>query len=390
MASVKRRGAGWQATYRGPDGRERTKTFARKVDAENWAADERSKMARGAWIDPRAGRVTLQAFAAEWLAQRDDLRPTTAAKYRYLLDRHVLPRLGSTTLARLTPTQVRAWNRSLSQEHASTAAGAYRLLSTICRAAVVDKVIAESPCRLEGAASEKATERPTITLAELDLAAEATDDRFRLALLLAAWCQLRRGEILALRRRQVDELRGTLKIDETWTSTTAGELILGPPKTDAGRRTVTVPGNVLPALLEHLRRHVDPEPDAWLFAGEAGRPCSPRTLDRHWTKARTIAGREDLHFHDLRHSGLTWAAATGATAKELMRRGGHASPAAALRYQHATDDRDRVLADALADLAGRAAVVSIVPARAAASGHAADIPRTRASSGSAAEPENAS
>jgi integrase len=55
--------------------------------------------------------------------------------------------------------------------------------------------------------------------------------------------------------------------------------------------------------------------------------------------------------HDLRHSGLTWAAATGASVAELMRRGGHASPAAALRYQHATEDRDRALADALAELA---------------------------------------
>jgi integrase len=61
--------------------------------------------------------------------------------------------------------------------------------------------------------------------------------------------------------------------------------------------------------------------------------------------------RRDLFFHDLRHSGLTWAAASGASVAELMRRGGHANPRAALRYQHATEDRDRVIAEALASLA---------------------------------------
>ncbi len=70
-----------------------------------------------------------------------------------------------------------------------------------------------------------------------------------------------------------------------------------------------------------------------------------------WRRARQSIGRTDLYFHDLRHSGLTWAAASGASPAELMRRGGHASPEAALRYQHATEERDRAIADALAGLA---------------------------------------
>lgn len=87
----------------------------------------------------------------------------------------------------------------------------------------------------------------------------------------------------------------------------------------------------------------------------------PRTLDRAWVTARKSVGRTDLHLHDLRHVGLTLAAATGATTAELMHRAGHASPAAALRYQHATEDRDQALADALADLAAPADVVKIRP-----------------------------
>ncbi len=64
----------------------------------------------------------------------------------------------------------------------------------------------------------------------------------------------------------------------------------------------------------------------------------------------------------MRHSGLSWAAATGASVAELMRRAGHATPGAALRYQHATEDRDAAMAAALAGLAESAPVVTLRPA----------------------------
>jgi integrase len=69
---------------------------------------------------------------------------------------------------------------------------------------------------------------------------------------------------------------------------------------------------------------------------------------RIWNKVRAQVGLPDLHFHDLRHVGNTLAASTGASLKELMTRMGHASPRAAL-YQHATRDRDKVIAQALGE-----------------------------------------
>jgi len=113
---------------------------------------------------------------------------------------------------------------------------------------------------------------------------------------------------------------------------------------------VNVPPNVMPVLLDHLERFTGPLRTAWLFPGDNGNPC------RHgpsgaWTTARQSVGRSDLHLHDLRGSGLTWSATLGATTAELMYRAGHKSPVAALRYQHATQDRDAALADALGDLA---------------------------------------
>ena len=96
---------------------------------------------------------------------------------------------------------------------------------------------------------------------------------------------------------------------------------------------------------------LQPGSEDWLFTSEAGGPMLPSTLDRIWQRARKSIGRPDLVYHDLRRSGLTWSAASGASIAELMRRGGHANPTAALRYQHATEDRDRAIAEALADLA---------------------------------------
>jgi integrase len=117
------------------------------------------------------------------------------------------------------------------------------------------------------------------------------------------------------------------------------------------------------SLLNHLEDFVALEPDALLFTMASGSPLTPVTLQRAWAKARRTVGRTDLHFHDLRHTGLTLAAATGATTAELMHRAGHASANAALRYQHATQDRDRVLAEALEALVRPATVAKLeIPA----------------------------
>jgi integrase len=95
-----------------------------------------------------------------------------------------------------------------------------------------------------------------------------------------------------------------------------------------------------------------PGQDSLLFPAESGDHLQPSTLYRHYYKARAAAGRPDLRFHDLRHSGAVLAAQSGATLAELMARLGHSSPAAAMRYQHAAAGRDRAIAEALSRLAG--------------------------------------
>lgn len=129
-----------------------------------------------------------------------------------------------------------------------------------------------------------------------------------------------------------------------------GDVQVGPPKTAAGVRCVHFPAHLAPVFADHLERFVGPEQDALLFPGEAGGIIRPHVLYKHWHRATEAIGRPELRFHDLRHSSATWAAIVGSTTRELMNRLGHASPAAALRYQHSTVERDRAIAQMLGQL----------------------------------------
>ena len=162
--------------------------------------------------------------------------------------------------------------------------------------------------------------------------------------------------MLGLQRRDVDLRHRLLHVERSRVVAMDGTEITKAPKSRAGRRTLAIPPNVLPALEQHLERWVGPEPDAPVLVGEKRKPVRTCVLHGAWDKARRSVGRPDLRFHDLRHSGLTWLAASGATLREVMRRAGHASFTSALRYQHATDERDQALAGALAELAARAPV----------------------------------
>ena len=131
-----------------------------------------------------------------------------------------------------------------------------------------------------------------------------------------------------------------------------GRLITGPPKTDAGRRTVAIPPHVVPEIKTHLAEWVGADAVALVFSSPDGSGLRRSNFNRRvWQPACRAAGLSGLRFHDLRHTGNTLAASTGASTKELMSRMGHASARAALMYQHATSERDHVLADALSRIA---------------------------------------
>lgn len=122
---------------------------------------------------------------------------------------------------------------------------------------------------------------------------------------LAAWCGLRLGELLALTRRRVDLLHGMVEVIGSTYERFDGTVVVGPPKSTAGRRRVSIPPHVLPEIDRHLREHVGRRPESPLFTGPEDGALYRKTFSRYWRKARRAAALEHLHFHDLRHTGNT-------------------------------------------------------------------------------------
>lgn len=328
-------------------------TFTTKVDAGRYLDRIRTDQDRGAWIDPRAGHMTLSDYAWGWLALRPDLRPRTQELYEGYLRLHILPTLGDFELGSLSTARIRAWHAGLiaaGRPGRSTVAKAYRLLSTIMRTAVEDELILKNPCILKKAGVERPSERPIATVAQVYEIADTVGGRFRILVLLATFTGLRLGEMQALKRRWIDLDQGTLRVVEQTQLLKDGTLVTGPPKTDAGVRTVAIPAAILPDLAAHLDEHSTAGPDGLVIPGPGGVPFRRGTFYTEWKNALRAVGIEGLRPHDLRHTGNTLAASTGASTKELMARMGHASPRAALIYQHATAERDRAIADALSEM----------------------------------------
>lgn len=123
--------------------------------------------------------------------------------------------------------------------------------------------------------------------------------------------------------------------------------MLGSPKSKAGRRTVAIPAELANILDDHLATYVGPEPDAVVFTGDKGAPITTQHWSHRFRAAADAAGADGLHFHDLRHFAGTLAAETGASTRELMARLGHSTPRASLIYQHATERRDRQIAQGI-------------------------------------------
>lgn len=350
-----------QARYTGPDGVTYTArradgrplTFDSGGDAEAWLSLRQSEILRNEWLPPaapKAAPVTLRRYADAWLAARD-LQDTTREHYEQCLRDHVYPTFGDLPVTGIEPAAVRTWHAELGKTTGPTArAHAYALLRTVLNTAVGDDLIAANPCRVRGAGQTKRVVKITpASLPELETLTKAMPGKYQLMVLLAAWCGLRFGELAEMRRGDVDTTGATVHVRRGVVRTKAGRVVKG-PKSEAGKRPVALPPHLPPVVKAHLRDHAAMGRDGLLFPAGHGAQLAPSTLYRVYYPAREAAGRPDLRFHDLRHTGAVLAASTGATLAELMARLGHSTPGAALHYQHAAKDRDRVIAEALSKL----------------------------------------
>lgn len=363
----------WQARY--PDARgvlvAAPQTFPTKTAADRYLATVETDMSRGSWFDPRSGQQTLRSYADKWLIARRvkgrPLAPRTRELYRWQLDRHILPVLGEVELRRLDAVEVRSWHAALTDSAgpgAITAAKCYRLLRAICNSAVADGELVRNPCAIPGAGDEDSAERPSVSVPQVYALADAVGSRWRALVLLAAFCGLRFGELAAMTLGRLDLLHGTVTVAESVSELAGGVRHVGPPKSEAGRRTVAIPAVILDELKQHVAQFAEGGPAGLMFVGPKGRPLRNANFGRSvWRPAVQQVGLPGLHFHDLRGCAATLAAIAGATTAELMHRLGHATPDVALRYQRATADRDVAVARALSELVTRASVVPLESGR---------------------------
>jgi integrase len=322
--------------------------FPSMRDAEQWLTLTEASILRGEWIDPELGKTKLQAYGDQWIEDRK-ISPRTREEYKRTFRLHIAPFLGQMGLGEIRTGTVRSWRTKLLKEGRTEirVAKAYRLLRAILHTAVDDERIKRNPCRIKGADQEVSPERPVATVVEVFALADRMPARFRTFVLAAAFTGLRWGELIALRRRDLDLDRPAVRVPRKLAQLGSGEMVEGPTKSAAGVRTVALPTLILADLRSHLDEYVKDGADSLIFVGAKG-----AILKRgNWRKSvkwpvavRETGLPEDFRFHDLRHTGNNLAAAAGASTRELMHRMGHASTRAALIYQHATDDRDLEIA----------------------------------------------
>ncbi|MGH3346527.1 MAG: tyrosine-type recombinase/integrase [Nocardioides sp.] len=359
-------GVSYRARYAMPDGTRYSRSFQTKMDAEAWLSTERALIDRDDWTPPAARKVaaerrereaatnTVRAFSKRYLKERG-LRPNTVRGYESLLSSRLLPYFGAMPLRDVTLSEIRAWRASLDASTESTNAAAYRLLRSILQAAEEEELLDRVPPKIRGASNApvKHVAVPA-TFDELAVIVDTMPDRLKLLIVLAAYVGLREGELLELRRSDVDGVTGridvTRKVDKDANPSVRGACPecgrpISSPKTRSGARTVHVPPPFLTMLQQHLLEHTAEGPTGLLFPGDRTDHMSVRYLMDRYRPAREAAGRPDLTIHHLRHTALTLAGQHGATAAELQARAGHASQAAMAIYQHATLDRDKSLAE---------------------------------------------
>jgi integrase len=350
--SIDRRDNGrYRARYFGPDLRWRSKTFDRRIDAQRWLTNELTKLDRGQWIDPRAGRVPFQTVAEHWMAARATLRESTRARDRSYLNSLILPYLGHRPVASVQPSDLETWIADLiaDDKAPATVQKAWQIASGVFRLAVRDRLIPLSPARDVRLPKIERGEPSALRVEEVVRLANTIDPRYRALVLVGAFGGLRIGELAGLQVRDFDPHQDLIQIRRT-VSDVQGRLIVGPPKTPKGIRTVALPGSIADELGRHITQLEDSRPDSWAFPAPEGGPIRRTAWTRRvWKPALDAAGLDvRLGTHVLRRSQVALLIAQGEHPKVIADRLGHTSVRTVLDvYGHLYQGADEAAAKRL-------------------------------------------
>lgn len=354
------RGLRWRARYYDTTGRQHSRHFARRIDAQQWLDSVTTAVGTGSYVDPNRSKIVLGDLADQWLAGKLNLKPTTRARYENALTVHVLPRWADVPLASVEHGAIQAWLAKLSATGQSGASvrKIHGVLSAILDLAMRDKRIPANPANGVSLPRVNARRRRYLTADEVEwLAAEASRPpktrrqgeqaapycAYGLAVFVLAYCGLRWSELAALRAGQVDLLRARLDIVEAVTEVDGGALAWGTPKSHE-TRSVPLPRFLVEQLTPHLAARSARD---LVFTTVNGDVLRNRNARRSWfDRAATAIGQEGLTPHELRHTAASLAVSSGANVKAVQRMLGHASAAMTLDIYADLFDSDL---DAVAD-----------------------------------------
>jgi len=355
---------GWEARYRDPGGRERSRTFSTRREARRFADRQSADVQRGEFRDPRLARLTVAYWAQLWLATTVDLKLNTRCGYESIVGRHIVPVFGTRGVAEVTRTDVACFVAELSAS--GTGPGTVRSIVSVLRlvfaTALGAGAVTENPAVGVRLPRSGVTEMLFLEPEQVVALADAIGPHYRTLVLFAAYTGLRAGEIEALRvhRVDLDPARRSGEVVESLADV-RGHLVFGPTKTHS-RRVVRLPAFLRDLLEVHLvGRAADREGLA--FSGDQGGPIRHNPFyARHFKPAVRDAGLpERLRFHDLRHTCAALLIAQGAHPRAMMERLGHSSVQVTIdRYGHLLPSLDETLVDGL-DNTYRASVAGGAP-----------------------------
>lgn len=366
MANIQKRPDGrWRARYRDEAGQEHAKHFARKLAAQRWLDEVTTSIVTGQYVDPRAGKVTFQEYAEQWLAAQVH-RPTSTAYVEGMLRRHVYPVLGARAIGSILPSEVQSWVKLLGTGDrpsrrkplaAATIGVIHGVVSGIFRSAVRDRRIMANPC--EGTRLPRVERRRIVplTTAQVETLRAELPDELKTLVTVAAGTGMRQGEIFGLTRDRLRLLGANpiVVVDRQLLTRPGRTTEFGPLKTEASYRTIPLPATVVDALNEHLAAR-DIADDDLVFTLD-GRPITRQAFGHVWRPVAKIAGLNAATgpgMHALRHYYASLLIRYGESVKTVQARLGHASAAETLdTYSHLWPDSDDRTRDAIDSVLGR-------------------------------------
>jgi integrase len=325
MGFIEKRGRDrYRARLRLPNGKERSRTFKRRADADRWLTLTEADLARGTWHDPRLGRRSFASWAEEYFRGAVHKRATTLARDQAVYRKHLGPAFGGQSLASMTPLDVRRFVEFISRSLApATVRTVFGVLKAILNAAIDADLIAASPCRGVKLPADAPDERHRPTPAEIVRIADEVPEQYRPMVYLGGVLGLRWSEVAGLRVGRVDFLRRTLTVTET-VAEADGVVATADVKSRSSRRTLPLPPFVNAMLAKHVASSGRTDPKDRLFQAPEGGPLRATNFrNRVWKPAVRAAGLEGVRFHDLRHSAAGLMREVGAHEQAVQQRMGH-------------------------------------------------------------------